>query len=254
LETLNTSTPKKEINLKNIITSFKKNNFYYFNNMDQKNDDDRDFNLITENVSDSDISIISEKKRKKKKKIPDGLPINALKEFCKLEKDIRSHSIINKEFKKQLKEHKKTLFDYLIQPDVRIIKYAKENLILEIKMHEFRAKPTPQQQKEKLKELLDKKIDDPVIIFKELRNCGSITTEPRMYKKKLKRVKPLTKKSRKPRKKIQKVIGSLLSPTILPPIVSPSAITTPINPPSDLQSITSSIPKFFTTTTTQVLN
>lgn len=107
-----------------------------------------------------------------------------LMEYIRLDDDIKVAAGQLKVARNESKLRKSDIFDWMCKNDVPILKMKKKNAILIIREQEVKLKPTQEQQNAKLMELITNGVRDATTIFSELRKCGSVTTEKRLYRRK----------------------------------------------------------------------
>lgn len=128
----------------------------------------------------------------------------AFREYIRLDDEIKLANADVRKVRGVIKQHKETLLDWMVKSEVTRIKAESGDLVFR-KEKTFKSKPTSEQQSAKMAEIMQRAVKpSPEEIVKELRECGDETVEQRLYRRKPKRLLPVTSQQQPPPSKRQK--------------------------------------------------
>jgi len=150
------------------------------------NSGDVDSTFISKTITVTDNGEEEPKKEETKTiKIPKEICVD-INQFIKLEDELKLKCKQTKLDRLDVRRCKGNILKWMMEVKKARIQQPKRNLLLLIKEKELRKKPTPEQQKSKLAELVSKGVTDVDVILNELKKCGEVFKSTRLYRRKLK--------------------------------------------------------------------
>jgi len=124
----------------------------------------------------------------------------AFKDFCSLDDDIKRYGVTMRQARNLLKSNKKIILDWMTSAGVHKVgrnTAGGANIFTRVEKDVY-IRPTQEQQRAKMEDLLHKGVTDPMEMIKQLRGCAGTRKETRLYRRKPRKPKSKTKTKKTP--------------------------------------------------------